>query len=105
MIPDARACSRHPAVRHQPDTLTERRCPGELADRIRRRYVNPTALPTVSLLRRVPSRLAAPTAALEPAWKSTTSWKCRHRFSMASCRVQDEFMRMTPEWPGGVFPG
>jgi hypothetical protein len=27
MIPDARACSRYPAVPHQPDTLTERRSP------------------------------------------------------------------------------
>jgi hypothetical protein len=29
MIPGARACSRHPAARHQPDTLTERRSPGD----------------------------------------------------------------------------
>jgi hypothetical protein len=33
MIPDARACSRHPAVRHQPDTLTERRSPGLYPER------------------------------------------------------------------------
>jgi hypothetical protein len=32
MIPDARACSRHPAVRHQPDILTERRSPVEEGD-------------------------------------------------------------------------
>ena len=32
MIPDARACSRHPAVPHQPDTLTERRSPDQLQE-------------------------------------------------------------------------